>query len=212
MANVSNLQQRIRAEFAASQNKLKQFQEQQIEANVAREQRLEQLEQKFDQLREVWRPRLEALAEEFGERTEVKPTVTPGRRQAAFSFKSPLARIELRFSATADTDVRNLILSYDLDILPILMRFERHAEIECPLDQIDVDVIGQWFDDRIVEFVKTYLSLHENEYYLKGHMVEDPVASVRFPDFAAGATREADGKTYYFISEETAEEFDKQRG
>jgi len=158
----------------------------------------------------VWRPRLEALAKEFGDRVQATPTVTPGRRQGMLQFKSPLASIRLQFSAAADSDVTKLVLAYDLDILPILMQFERHAEISFPLDQVDPEAIAKWLDDRIVEFVKTYLSLHENEYYLKDHMVEDPVAHVRFPKFAAGATRERGGKTYYFISEETAAEFEKQ--
>ena len=41
---------------------------------------------------------------------------------------------------------------------------------------IDETALGNWLDDRIVGFVQTYLSMHENQYYLKEHMVEDPVA------------------------------------
>jgi YHS domain-containing protein len=63
-----------------------------------------------------------------------------------------------------------------------------------------------------VAFVKTYLSLMENDYYLKDLMVEDPVAGVRFPKFAAGATLEWQGQTYYFVGEETRHEFEKQKG
>jgi YHS domain-containing protein len=43
-------------------------------------------------------------------------------------------------------------------------------------------------------------------------MVEDPVAQVRFPKFSAGATLEWQGRTYYFIGEETRREFEKQNG
>ena len=59
---------------------------------------------------------------------------------------------------------------------------------------IDDEKIAKWIDDRLVQFVQTYLSLHENQYYLKEHMVEDPVAHVRFPKFAAGATLESGGQ------------------
>ncbi len=38
-------------------------------------------------------------------------------------------------------------------------------------------------------------------------MVEDPVAHVRFPKFAAGATLDWQGQKFYFISEETRREF-----
>jgi YHS domain-containing protein len=211
MADVTNLVQRIRDEFTASQEKLKQFQQKQVEQHHAHQQRMVRLEQVFDQLQEVWRPRLEALAKEFGDRIQATPDVSPGRRQATMQVKSPLATIRLQFSAAADADVTKLVLAYDLDILPVLMQFERHAEIAIPLEEVNPDVIGKWLDDRIVEFVKTYLSLHENEYYLKDQMVDDPVAHVRFPKLAAGATRERGGKTYYFISDETACEFDRQK-
>ena len=71
--------------------------------------------------------------------------------------------------------------------------------------------MGRWIDDRIVSFVRTYLALHENEHYLKDHMVEDPVAGVRFPKFAAAATLESGGKTFYFISDETRSEFQRRQ-
>ena len=52
--------------------------------------------------------------------------------------------------------------------------------------------------------------MQQNEYYLKDHMVEDPIAGVKFPKFAAAATLERGGKTYYFIGEKTRGEFEKQ--
>jgi YHS domain-containing protein len=87
------------------------------------------------------------------------------------------------------------------------MEFERHAELAFPLDQVDTAKAGAWLDDRILAFVKTYLEMQSNEHYLKDQMVEDPVAHVRFPKFAAEATRKRSGKTYYFISDATAAEF-----
>lgn len=99
MADVENLLQRIRGEFAASDEKLKQFRTQQVEMYQARQHRLERLEQIFGQLREVWRPRLEALAKEFGDRVQATPMITRGRRQAELQFQSPLALIRLVFSA-----------------------------------------------------------------------------------------------------------------
>ena len=43
-------------------------------------------------------------------------------------------------------------------------------------------------------------------------MVEGPAAHVCFPRFAAGAALERDGKTYYFVDEETRRDFEKQQG
>jgi hypothetical protein len=37
--------------------------------------------------------------------------------------------------------------------------------------------------------------MRENQYYLKDQMVEDPVAKVKFPKLAAGATLEVKAKS-----------------
>lgn len=207
MATNDNLMDRIDAEFAAAGQRVKHIKTQQVEEFQGRQQRLVKFGELLAELQEVWRPPLEALARKFGDLVDVKPRVEPGRRSASFAFQSELARIDLRFAVAPDQEVRNLVLSYDLNIIPILMKFDSHAEIEFPLDAVDKAALGQWIEDRIVDFVKTYLSLSENQYYLKGHMVEDPVAKVKFPKFAAGATLDVGGKTYYFIDDSTRQQF-----
>jgi YHS domain-containing protein len=89
------------------------------------------------------------------------------------------------------------------------MEFERHSEISFPIGQIDRKRLTDWLDERMIQFVQTYLAVHENPYYLKDQMVEDPVAGIRFPKFTAAATREYRGTIYYFVAEETAAEFEK---
>ncbi|HVT27181.1 MAG TPA: hypothetical protein VHE81_04115 [Lacipirellulaceae bacterium] len=210
MATTGSLLDRIDAEFAAADDRAQQLKGQQMEEFQGRKQRLEQFGQLVERLRDVWRPRLEALAQKFGERVHVHPTIEPGRRSASLEFKSDLARIDLRFAVAPDPDVRNLVFSYDLEIIPILMKFDSHDEIEFPLDAVDTTILGKWFDDRIVSFVKSYLAIRENQYYLKDQMVEDPIAKVKFPKFAAGATLEVKGKTVYFIDESTCHEYQEQ--
>jgi YHS domain-containing protein len=212
MAEISSLMGRLEAEFNAADEKIKRFQSEQVQEHVVRQERLDQLDQLLDQLRDIWQPRLEALAQRFGDRVQAKPEVAPGRRYAVFQVQSDLARIRLRFSVMANLEVTRVVFAYDLEILPVLTQFESHAELEFPIDAIDREALAQWMDDRIVSFVRTYLSLHENEFYLKKQMVEDPVAHVRFPKHAAGATLEWKGKTYYFVGEETRREFEQQQG
>jgi hypothetical protein len=211
MTATSSLTERIDAEIDAAFKRVEQLKTQNVEEFQGRQQRLEKLDQILEELREIWRPRLDALAKKFGERVNVQPRVEPGRRSAKLKFKSELASIDLRFAVAPDTDVRNLVFTYDLVILPILMKFDSHDTIEFPLDAVDKAALGNWFDDRIVDFVKTYLSLHENQYYLKGHLVEDPIAKVRFPKYAAGATLEAGGRTLYFIDESTLREYQQKQ-
>jgi YHS domain-containing protein len=210
MTDISKLLQRIDGEFAAGEQKIKNFQAEQAQAYEDRQSRLKKYEEVSEKLLEVIRPRLEALSQKFGERVKVIPEVVRERRQATFKFDSNLAHIDLRFRSSTDQEVRKLVLDYELQILPILMKFEPHVQAEFPLEAVDPAAVGQWFDDRIVDFVRTYLSLHQNEYYLKNHMVVDPVAQVRFPRFAAASVLEWQGKKYYFISEKTRSEFEKK--
>ena len=210
MAASSTLADRIDAEFAAAEQRIKQSQQQQVEQYRDRQQRIEMFERLLEEHRDIWRTRLETLAGRFADRVKVTPHVVPGRRQAIFEVQSELARVVLKFSVAADDEVRNLIFRYDLDILPIFMKFDSHSELQVPLDNLDEQAIGQWIDDRIMSFVRTYMSMYQNSYYLKDHLVEDPIAKVRFPKFAAAAKIESGSKTTYFISEDTKRQFEDQ--
>lgn len=210
MADINSLASRIDAEFTAVEKKIKKFQTEQMEEHKERQKRLEQLAKVFDELSTIWKPRLELLVQKFGSHVQTTPRIVPSTREVAFDFQSRLARVRLKLSAFTDREVRKLILSYDLEIIPVLMRFTPHAEVEFPLREVDKDAVTKWVDDRIVDFVQTYFALGENEVYLKEFMVEDPIAHVRFPSFAAGATLDWMGQKFYFIGEETRREFAKQ--
>jgi hypothetical protein len=212
MSDISGLASRIDAEFSAVEEKAKKFQAENVEQHKQRQNRVEQLGKVFDQLREVWKPRLELLVQKFGDRVKATPRIVPSTREAVFEFQSRLAAVRLKFSASTDRDVRKVVLNYDLQIIPVLMRFKAHDELEFSLDAVDPQAVARWMDDRIVDFVQTYFAMGENEIYLKDEMVEDPVAHVTFPRMAAATTLEWQGRKFYFIGEETRREFEKQKG
>lgn len=210
MSDISNLASRIDAEFSTVEEKVKKFQVEQVEAHKQRQQRLEHLGKVFDQLRDIWRPRLELLVKKFEGRVQATPRIVPSTREATFDFQSRLARVRLKLSAFTDRDIEKVILSYDLEIVPVLMRFKHHDEVEFPVDEVDKEAVAKWIDERIVDFVQTYLSMGENEIYLKDYMVEDPIVHVRFPQQAAATTLEWQGQKFYFVGEETRREFAEQ--
>jgi hypothetical protein len=207
MTDINSLVSRLDAEFSAVDDKVKKFQTEQVQEYKQRQERLAQLTKVFDELQGIWKPRLEVLLKKFGDRVQATPRIVPSAREVKFNFQSRLARVSLKFSAATDRDIQKLILSYDLEILPVLMRFNPHSEVEFPLNKIDKAAVGKWIDDRIVEFVRTYFAMGENEYYLKDDMVEDPIARVTFPKQAAATTLEWQGHTFYFIGDETRREF-----
>jgi YHS domain-containing protein len=212
MPDIDSLASRIDAEFSAVEEKVRKAQTEQVAEQKQRQKRLEQLGKVFDQLRDIWKPRLELLVKKFGDRVQTTPRILPSTREVTFEFQSRRARVRLKLAAFTDRDVQKVILSYDLEIIPVLMRFKPHDEVEFPLDAVDPEVAAKWIDDRIVDFVQTYFSMGEIEIYLKDQMVEDPIAHVHFPKTAAATALEWQGQKFYFIGEETRREFEKQQG
>ena len=161
------LADRIKAEFDAQQKRAGAVQQDRANQLKERDQRLAQFEKVCDSLKDVWRPRFEEFAKQFGDKIKITPKVTPSQRDATIAFMTDLANITLTLTVAPNSDVTKLILDYDLLILPMLMEYERHARFEAPLDKVDRNAVGAWIDDRLISCVKTYLALGENEFYLK---------------------------------------------
>lgn len=212
MAELNDLESRLDAEFAEFEQGIEKFQTNAQTDYEARESRFHELfVPAANRIVELARPRLQLLVERFKNRVNVHPVMTEHLREVTLKFDSPLARIHLTFRLSHDENVRNLVLDQELEILPLLIKFDPHASLAMPVDKIDEHELEKWFDERIIAFVKTAKEMHQNQNYLKGHLVMDPVAGVQLPKFAAKATLEADGNTYYFISDETFNEFQRRR-
>jgi YHS domain-containing protein len=223
MNSISNLRQLIDAETSAQEDKIRRLQQMGLESFEQRRKRYKELFlPALQQFSEVWSPRLNLLAEKFqclahrfGDGLQVTPAIKPNAEEPhsgemTFICDSTLARIRLNFSFFHDVEIRRLVLDYDLEIIPVFLKFEPHIRLEQPLDALHLGAVAGWLDDRILSFVRTYLAIHENSSYLADHLVEDPIAGVRFPKFAAKTTLESDGATYYFISRESKNAFQNQ--
>jgi hypothetical protein len=58
-----------------------------------------------------------------------------------------------------DRDFQRLILAYLLEITPAVIHYKLYDQLEFPLNAVDRQVVAKWMDDRIMDFVQTYLSL-----------------------------------------------------
>jgi YHS domain-containing protein len=210
MSDTDSLMKRMKAELDAGSRRVEALQQQSAQQMKDRETKVSQFGKACEALQKVWKPRLEAFASTFGEKVKVTPSVTPAQRDATMVFTTGLASVTLRLCASAAIESGKLVLDYELSIIPMLMSYERHARLEVPLDKVDAAAVGSWIDDRLIDFLKTYNAMHENEFYLKGSMVEDPVARVRFPKHAAACSVERGGKTTYFVSIDSMREFEKR--
>lgn len=212
MSTIDDLMNRLDNAFAAVKEKVKVAQQQELQSLHERAALVKEYEQVQPQILEIAKPRIEALAKRAGDRATVTPSISGNRRSARFDFKSPKACITLTFSVAPDRTLKNAIVEYDLHIVPVLWRFASHAEFSTPVASPDLVGMAKWLDDRIVEFVELFIQIHEYELYEKAEYVEDPVAKVKFPKFAAATSLDYEGQTYYFIDDDTKAEFALQKG
>jgi YHS domain-containing protein len=212
MSELTALKERLNNEFAEFHKDVTQFQTAAKTEYESREARFRgQFTPAANRVVELVRPRLQLLVDQFKNKVQVQPAMSAHSREVTLKFDSPVARTDLTFRLGHDAEVKNLVLEQTLEILPILMKFDSHSSITTPLDKLDETKLVQWVDDRIVSFVQTYAAMHQNQFYLKDHLVTDPIAGVQMPKYAAKCTLEIDGKTHYFICDETKREFETKR-
>ncbi len=209
MADLNTYLKRLDEQVEKARKGVEEKQAELQQADESRKARYQTFLKLIEELRGVAKPRLEKLAERC--KFEAVPTEDADGKSVLLRFQSPVARVQLRLSATHDTEVRNLVLVYDLEILPLYVRFNPHSELEIPLEKVDRNAVENWLDDRLVEFAQTYVTIHFNDQYHQDRMVTDPVANVRFPKTYAQSSLEKEGKKYYFISEQTHREFEQRR-
>jgi YHS domain-containing protein len=175
--------------------------------------RLQRYEALAKRIIELPKPRHDAFIERFKAVVKAEPKVRQYTRAMNLTFASDVAKVSLTFEVYPDVDVSHVRLECTTEIIPVLVRYDKQSVLEFPLDAVKDDAVVQWFDERVVAFVKTYLALERNDAALKEHLkdqfAEDPVAKIRFPKYLAASTLERAGKTYYFVDEDTRREFEK---
>jgi len=159
MFDIGSLSRRISAEFSSAAERDNELVGRNVQDAKQRQDHLEQLGKVFDELRKVWKPRLELLVNEFGNRVQTSPHLVPSERDVTFAFQSSKAHVRLRFTALPDRDFQRLILAYLLEITPAVIHYKPYDQMEFPLNAIDKQAVGKWLDDRIMDFVHTYLSM-----------------------------------------------------
>jgi hypothetical protein len=214
-AEMGDLSTRLDAVMGEARGKVEAFQ---AEAEATR-QGIRERFQKFlpiaEQIVAIAREKLQRLRD--GLRFDVIPSHVQHERLYARSVtldvKSELAGvIRLGFTLTHDSGVRNILIDYNLEIIPIFFRFKPHDRLEMPLEAYDAAAVGTWLDDRIIEFANVFLELHSTKQYQERVMVTDAVAGISFPKHFAVATLDHNGTTHDFISEESRREFASRHG
>jgi YHS domain-containing protein len=154
-------------------------------------------------------PRMEELTKHFdNSKIEVLLTDSDYNCLCVFSHTPRFpATVKLLIALLPGKD-EHLTARYDLNIFPVLMEFNGNSEEIFPLD-VDEGLLANWVEDRILEFIDTYLRLETHPYYQKDNTVTDIVCGMRISSISATSAVEKDGRTFYFCSEHCKDVFIK---
>ena len=213
MTDLDTLIRRIDEEVAVEVKRQKAEWAEVAQSNRERGPRLQRYEAIAKHVIELLKPRLAAFIERFKDVAKAETSVREHTRAVNLTFAATVARVTLTFEVFPDQDVSHVRLECTTEIIPVVVRYDKQSVLEFPLDAVQDDTVVQWFDERIVAFVKAYMALVRQDADLKEHLkdqlVEDPVAKIRFPKYLASSTLDRDGRTYYFVDEDTRREFEK---
>jgi len=121
------------------------------------------------------------------------------------------ATVTLRISLLPGDGYSSIIARYHLDIFPALMEFSRGDEATFPIDSSD-EAISLWVEEKILDFVDTYLLLETHPLYQKDNLVTDPICGMRISAATAATTMELGGHVFYFCSEVCKAAFQNKSG
>lgn len=203
MTELNNLDRQIRERLAAAEQRRRECQAQVERHQLELDQRLQRFDQLAGQLiQTVILPRLHKLAEHF-DNAELLPLEQVKRYQCICRFRHTErfpASTKLSLTVSHDGQIQRLIVSYDLEILPVFFQFDRHDEVAFPLEGVEEQRLAEWVDAKLLQFVDTYLQLEIADQYQRENLVTDPVCGSRITKLCAVARQEYQGQTAYFCS------------
>ena len=158
----------------------------------------------------IIRPRLQAVASYF-------PNAAPDRAdrsdRGAYWFgyceRFP-ADVKVEIAVEHDERIENLVIHYELYIMPVFLKFDAIDKLTMPLGKVDEEAIEDWVEARLLGFLDTYLRLDRGEEDFEDVVVVDPVCGMRISRSSAAASMDYRGHPYYFCSEDCRQRFAKE--
>ncbi len=211
MDNLNNLEQQIRVKLAFATERRQSEQETDARMMQDRERRREAYQRSARELMASdIRPRIEKVMA-FFPNALLSPAEVATQSQWSCRFqKTPdfPASTKISFLVSPDTEIEHVIVTYDLEILPIYFQFQGHDQIVVPMASIRGGPIEAWVDTKLLGFVDTYLQLRTLDQYQLSGQVADPVCGKRINRADAAAQVAHERRTYYFCRDECRRQFE----
>jgi YHS domain-containing protein len=210
MSDINLLEQRVKERLAA--------------ADERRQLRQSHLQQQMDELgrrhqqftavanhlmQEIICPRMQKLAEHF-DNAQLAEGGQPQNHHCVCCLQHTdrfpaTARLELAVSH--DADYQTVQVLYHLEILPVFFSFKANDQMAFPRGAVNEEQVAAWVDDRLVEFVDSYLQLETTYQYQSDNTVIDPVCGMYVNKVEAPARFEYRNRMYYFCLDECLQKF-----
>lgn len=202
------LDQAIREKLSAAEQKRKNYAAIIENEMLARKDREDRFVETADRLMsEVIRPR---VAKVMGYFSNSQPLATTDALSRHCRYQLEHSRL---FPATAKLDVSlgadraydNLIVSYDLEILPLFIKFNGHDQLVLKLDDVREDEVATWVESRLIDLVDVYLRIVDADEYADSALT-DPVCGMPVRR-SLGIEAIVAGRSHWFCAESCREKF-----
>jgi len=117
------------------------------------------------------------------------------------------ARVDFGLKVQHDGQVDRLMVVSDLQIDPPFFRFTPSDRVMFRLKRIDQAALVDWVEEKLLDFVETYLRLEYVARCQESQLTTDPVALVRFSKQSAVGNATHGGQIFFFVSPETEQQF-----
>jgi YHS domain-containing protein len=153
-------------------------------------------------------PRMQKLAAHFTNASF--PESCQGRHLCLCSLEKTdrfPANVRVELAISHDGAYATVQVEYKLQIIPVFFAFKREDQLAVAREAADPQQIAAWVDDRLVEFIDTYLQLEVMDQYQRDNQALDPVCGMWVNKSTAPARMEFQNQTYYFCLEECRQKF-----
>ncbi len=158
----------------------------------------------------VIQPRLEILAGNFSN-ASLSTNEPVGRCHCWFGYCERFpASTRVAFSVEHDIRLEKLAVCYEASMIPLFIQFNQHDRFTVKLDDVKDCLVGDWVEERLLEFLDAYLQIDRGSEGLEDEVVTDPVCGMRLGRSSAAASDAYQGHPYYFCSTDCQQKFTSQ--
>jgi YHS domain-containing protein len=172
---------------------------------TARSQRFEELAKHLSL--SIIRPRLETVASFFAN-ASVEHEERRNRSSCWFAFCQRFPAVaQIEFTVEHDVRFEQLIVHAQTRVMPVFVRFTEQDNLPLPLDRVEHDQVADWVEERLLEFLDTYLRIDDGGEEFAEEPATDPICGMRSRRSDAAASDSHYGHPYYFCSVDCHEKF-----